>query len=539
MSNKWWDERVFYQIYPRSFYDTNGDGVGDIEGIIKKLPYLKKLGIGALWLSPLYSSPDYDYGYDISNYYDISKQYGTLADFDRLIAAANEHDIKIVMDLVINHTSFKHDWFEASKDVNSEYHNYFIWREGRGRKKNKAPNNWQSMFTGSAWTYEQSNGLFYLHLFTREQPDLNFYHRPVIDEVKKIMTFWLEKGVSGFRCDVINCIYKDSLKNAKQRLYKTGREHYLNTKGTHDILKELNRDVLMKFDAYTVGETTDITLHEAKAYLEDELTHIFPFEHTSLDYYKLPIFKRKHKPSRLIKVLKKWNGVLPRQTMFFENHDLPRVISRYGNEKLRRESGSAFATLILTMDATPYIYQGQEIGMTNSNFKSVDEMKDVSSINVYQLLRSLLFPRKTALKMVNHFSRDHARTPMQWNKDKHGGFTKGNPWLKVNDNYEYINVEEALENSDSLYYDYEKLISLRAKTKTLLKGTLHFINTNRNIIAYDRKLDDEVIRVVINLSNKPKQTKISLDGELLYSNYREFSDYQTKLRPYETQIIKL
>ncbi|HZJ89795.1 MAG TPA: alpha-glucosidase [Bacilli bacterium] len=538
MKNNWWNKRVFYQIYPRSFYDTNGDGVGDIQGIIKKLPYLKELGIGALWLSPLYASPNYDFGYDISDYYNIGKEYGTLKDFDALIKAANKFDIKIVMDLVINHTSFKHQWFEASKDPKSEYHNYYIWREGRGRKKNKAPNNWQSMFTGPAWTYEKSNNLFYLHLFTREQPDLNFYHRPVIDEVKKIMTFWLERGAHGFRCDVINCIYKDSLKNARQRVYKTGKEYYLNTKGTHDILKEIHRDVLLKFNAYTVGETTDITIHEAKAYLEDELTHIFPFEHTELDRFKLPIFKRKFRPSRLIKVLKKWHAALPPQTIFFENHDMPRIISRYGDEKRHQESGSAYAALILTMQATPYIYQGQEIGMLNSNFKDVSEMQDVSSINVYKLLRKLLFTHKRAIKMVNHFCRDHGRTPMQWNDKKHGGFSTHKPWLKVNDNYKEINVDKALKNKDSLYYDYQKLIALRKATPAILEGSLTFIATNKNVMAYDRILNEEVVRVVINLSNKEERIKINLDGELLYSNYAEFSDHQTKLRPYETQIIK-
>ncbi len=537
MNIKWWDERVFYQIYPRSFYDSNGDGVGDIQGIIAKLPYLKKLGIGALWISPLYVSPNFDFGYDISDYQDINPEYGTLEDFDELIKAANELDIKIVMDLVINHTSFAHKWFLESKDPQSKYHNYYIWRKGRG-KKNKAPNNWQSMFTGSAWTYEQSNDMYYLHLFTKEQPDLNFYHRPVIDEVKNLMEFWLKRGVAGFRCDVINCIYKKSLDNARPRIYKTGRELYLNIDGTHEILKEINRDILAKFDAYTVGETTDITLHEAVAYLDDELTHIFPFDHTQLDYFKLPFIKRKFKPARLVRVLQKWHGVLPRQTMFFENHDIPRIVSRYGDENNRKLSATAYASLTLMMDATPYIYQGQEIGMSNLKITNINEIKDVATLNVYHLMRKLLVPKKLALKLVSHFSRDHARTPVQWSDEKHAGFTSGEPWLAVNNNYNKINVAANLSDDDSIHSNFVKLIALRNESPTIKHGKLVFLKENKNIIGFDRTYNDEVIRVLINLSKKEKRVKSSLDGELLYGNYDEYSDEQVKLRPFEVQIIK-
>ncbi len=541
MYNKWWHERVFYQIYPRSFYDTNGDGVGDIPGIIAKLPYLKTLGIGAIWLSPLYASPNFDNGYDISDYKAIHPEYGTMDDMKKLLKVAAELDIKIVMDLVINHTSFAHDWFLQSKDVNSPYHTYYFWDKGRTTKsgKRRPPNNWQSMFTGSAWAYEASNDMFYLHLFTKEQPDLNYNNPRVIEEVKDILRFWLDLGVAGFRCDVINCISKKSLANGRQRVYKTGREHYLNTSGCHLILKELNTDVLAPYDAYTVGETMDITIDDAKKYLDNELTQVFMFDQTQVDQWHLPIFKKRYKPKNMVKAWHKWQTKIDWNTVFYENHDVPRSVSRFGSKKYPLASATALGASVLFLKGTPYIYQGQEIGMTNVDFKTIDEIEDVSSRNVYHLMRKLLFSKKAAFKLVKNFTRDHARTPMQWDKSKNAGFTSGTPWLRVNSNYQTINVEAALNDKNSIYAHYQTMIKVRQNSGALTKGAISFLPTNRNVLAFTRTLNNEKYVVAINLSAKHVKHRLNLDGELVYHNYDVFYDHETKLRPFEAQVIKL
>lgn len=541
MRNKWWHERVFYQIYPHSFKDSNGDGIGDILGIIEKLPYLKELGIGAIWFSPLYASPNHDMGYDISDYRAIHPDYGTMDDMKELLAKAKDLDIKVVMDLVINHTSFEHQWFLESKDVNSPYHNYYFWRKGRTKQSGKKlpPNNWQSMFTGPAWSYEPLNDMWYLHLFTKEQPDLNYSHPKVLEEVKDILRFWLDLGVAGFRCDVINCISKTSLENGKKRVYKTGKEHYLNTPGCHLILKDLNKEVLAPYDAYTVGETMDITIYDAKAYLEDELTQVFAFDQVQVDTRSLPLFKKKYRPKNMIKALKKWQDVVDWNTLFYENHDIPRSISRFGSDTYRFLSATALGASILFLKGTPYIYQGQEIGMTNMPFKNIHELRDVSSINVYKLLRKLWIPHRLAWRFVLNFTRDHARTPMQWTAEKEAGFTTGRPWLSVNPNYAYINVETELEHENSILREYRKMIGLRQLSDVLKKGELAFLKTNPNILAFTRYIGEEMYQVVINLSHKHLPHHLSLDGELIYGNYAEYFDNQRKLRPYEVQVLKI
>lgn len=540
MKNKWWHERVFYQIYPRSFKDTNGDGIGDIKGIIAKLPYLKSLGIGAIWFSPLYQSPNYDMGYDISDYRSIHPEYGTMAEMDELISEANKLDIKIVMDLVINHTSFEHKWFLESKDPNSPYHTYYFWDKGRTKRNGKRlpPNNWQSMFTGSAWEYEKSNDMFYLHLFTKEQPDLNYNNPAVIKEVKDILRFWLDKGIAGFRCDVINCISKKSLKNGRSRMYKTGKEHYLNTPGCHLILKDLHNEVLGPYDAYTVGETMDITIFDAKEYLEGELTQVFAFDQVQVDYRGLPLFKKKYKPHKMVKALKKWQDTIDWNTLFYENHDVPRSISRFGDEKNRLVSATALGASILFLKGAPYIYQGQEIGMTNVAFKNVLELQDVSSINVYNLLRKLLIPKKLAWKFVLNFTRDHARTPMQWDESKNAGFSEGTPWLMLNPNYKTINVKSQVEDPNSILEHYKKMIEARQKSRALVKGDLTFLKTHKDVIAVTRKFENDEYLVLINLSKKSRKHRVDLDGEVVYANYETFFDNQSVLRPFEVQIIK-
>jgi oligo-1,6-glucosidase len=540
MKYNWWHNRIAYQIYPRSFCDSNNDGIGDLKGIISKLPYLKELGIGAIWLSPVYPSPNYDYGYDIASYYDISEEYGTLEDMKTLLKEANKLDIKIIMDLVVNHTSFKHPHFEQSKDPNSKYHNHYVWKKGRVSKSGKKlpPNNWLSFFTGPAWTYEESNDMWYLHLFTKEQPDLNYDNQEVIDEVKKIMKYWLDLGVAGFRCDVINIIYKTSYANGKFSVYKRGLEHYLSQPRCHEILNEFHRDVLGPYNAFTVGETTDVTLEEAKTFTEnDELTMVFPFDHTSVDYRFLPLFKRKYKPSLLIKAMRKWQENIPWNSLFIENHDIPRAISRFGDETKPELSGSAIGAMILTLRGMPYIYQGQEIGMTNVDFKSIEEMKDVTSKNVYNLLRRFKICKKTALRLVNNFARDHARTPMQWKNSENAGFSTKMPWLRVNNNYNKVNVETQDKDTTSLLNQYRKLTKLRNSSEVLRRGDIEFIKSHKNVMSFIRTYNDEKILVVINLDKKERKIKLDLDGEILYCNYDEILD-GTTLRPYEVQIIK-
>lgn len=544
MNNNWWNNRVFYQIYPRSFYDTNGDGIGDINGIISKLDYLKDLGIGAIWLSPLYVSPDYDNGYDIADYYDVDPRYGSLDDMKRLLARAKELDIKIVMDLVVNHTSFKHNFFLQSKDVNSPYHDFYIWKKGKIDKngKLKPPNNWKSMFMGPAWTYEPSNDMYYLHLFTPQQPDLNYDNPLVVQEVKKILKYWLDLGVAGFRCDVINVIGKNSFEDGKKSVYKTGKEHFLSTQKGHNVLKELHKDVLGPYNAYTVGETMDVDLENAKTFTAgDELTQVFPFDHTSVDYgfMKLAVFKARYKPSKMVRAMRKWQENVNWNPLFIENHDIPRAISRFGDEDNPILSGSAIAAMLLTLRGTPYIYQGQEIGMLNNKFKNLEEINDVSTRNVYKLLRKLMFPKFVAWKCINSFNRDHARTPMQWNASNSSGFTSGIPWLVVNKNYQYINVESSKKDYRSLFYHYKALIYLRSHNDALRLGTIEFLEENKNMFVFIRRYNEQVVKVIINMDKNAHNVKTQLNGTLLYTNYDQIGLKENKIRPYEVRVIRI
>ncbi len=539
---EWWHKKVIYQIYPRSFCDSNNDGIGDIKGIISKLPYLNDLGVGALWLSPVMPSPDCDNGYDVSDYCNIAPQFGTLADFKNLVKEASKHDIKIIMDMVFNHTSDKHKWFIEAKNTDSPYHNYYIWKKPKIiNGKNMPPNNWESVFLGSAWKYCEENGLYYLHLFTENQPDLNFHNPDVIAEIKKILKFWLDTGIAGFRLDVINCIYKTSYADGKRRSGKTGQEFYLSQKGCHDILKELNRDVFKPYKAFTVGETMDVSLEDAKLFIDGELDTVFPFEHMYVDKLpSVPIIKRKYKPQRMIRILKKWQTKIQWTPLYFENHDQTRSVSRFGDEnRYYKESVKMLATVLLTQKGTPFIYQGEEIGMPNTAFTGMEEINDIVTKNIYHTLRTMHIRKKTAFKLAMNYGRDNSRTPIPWDDSLNGGFSTAKPWLRVSDTYKTINIKNNLEKTDSCFHYYKKLIAIRNSEPALQEGSIEFIHAGKNIFAYYRIANTKKLLIVCNMSGKTQKLKTEIQGHPLLFNYKNFIPHQKILRPYESVITEI
>lgn len=540
MEKEYFKENIVYQIYPRSFCDSNGDGIGDIPGIISKLDYLKELGVGIIWLSPVYKSPNQDMGYDVSDYLSINPEYGTLEDMDLLIVEAKKRGLRIIMDLVVNHTSDEHQWFIESKKPDSPYRDYYYWREGRNHNK-RPPNNWQSMFSGSAWKYDDEVGLWYLHLYGDKQIDLNFHNPKVIEEVKNILRFWLDRGIYGFRCDVINQIYKTTLDNGVQRLSQTGYEHYLNQDGNHRILREIHDEVFAKYDCMTVGETYMVDYENAKRFMDNELDMVFQFDHVNVDRRKTPIFARKYRPRRLKKILFNWQNNVEWNTNYLENHDQLRSIPRFGDEKQYYfESGKMLAMMIMFFKGTTYVYQGQEIGMTNIGTKDMSLVKDISALNVYRLLRKMKFSHKLSLKLVNNINRDNARTPMQWNEQAEAGFTSGKPWLIVNPNYETINVAKSLQDSDSIYHFYKQIIALKKETPALCYGDFKPLVTNGNIMAFLRTFGNVEYTVILNMSKKRQKNPLFLRGPVVVSNYKGHDDYENKLwlEPFEGALIK-
>jgi len=532
----WWQERIVYQIYPRSFADTNGDGIGDIPGIIDHLDALKDLGVGIIWLSPVYRSPGEDNGYDISDYRDINPEFGTMADMDRLIEEASKRDIKLVMDLVINHTSDQHAWFQASRDKGSPYRDYYYWRPGKNN--GGPPNNWTSFFAEDCWEYDEKSGEYYLHLFAKGQPDLNYHNPKVLEEIKDIMRFWLNKGIAGFRCDVINIIYKSSLEDGKKRLALTGIEHYISQPGAHEVLKELRRDVLSQYDCFAVGETVFVTPQMGKDLCDKsrgELDMIFSFEHMETDQYYIKWFKRRFHAGRFSKTIAKWQQALEWNANYLENHDQPRSVSRFGNtDEYWAQSAKMLCTMLMTLRGTPYVYQGQEIGMTNFDYTSMDQIQDVESHNVYKLAKKLHIPKFYRWRMIKTCSRDNARTPMQWNSEENAGFTTGKPWLAVNHNYTRINMAAQMDDPDSVHSYYKTMIALRGKSDVLKYGDFRFISATRHLFVYERERNGQTYRVILNFSKKDQ--KAPCDGDLLISNYSRTA-YDGTLSPFEAVII--
>ncbi len=534
--HEWWRERVVYQIYPRSFQDTNGDGVGDIPGIIKRLDNLKDLGIGIVWLSPVYCSPNEDNGYDISDYLNINPEYGAMSDMDNLIKEAKKRDIKIIMDLVINHTSDQHEWFQKSRDKNSPFRDYYYWRPG---KDNKLPNNWTSFFAEDCWEYDKNSGEYYLHLFAKGQPDLNYDNPKVLEEIKNILRFWLDKGIAGFRCDVINVIYKSSLKNGKKRLALTGKEHYISQEGTHEILRTLRKDVFDKYDCFTVGETVFVTPPMAKDLCDierKELDMVFAFEHMESDQWFVKWFPRKFSPKRFMKTIYKWQESLEWNTNYFENHDQPRSVTRYGDAKNHWEtSAKMLATLLFTLRGTPYVYQGQEIGMTNYPFSGLEEIEDIESHNLIKLAKKMHIPSWYRKKMLMRGCRDHARTPVQWDESENAGFTGGKPWLVINRNFKNINMAIQIADGESIRSYYKKLILLRAESDVLKSGAFKPIKMTKHVFAYSRELNGKTITILLNFSEKYRKAKYN--GSVVISNYSK-AGIPGVLRPYEAVLLK-
>jgi len=553
MVKKWWKESVVYQIYPRSFMDSNGDGIGDLRGMISKLDYLKLLGVDVVWLCPVYESPNDDNGYDISDYQGIMGELGTMADWEELLAGLHERGMKLIMDLVVNHSSDEHAWFvESRKSKDNAYRDYYIWRPG---KEGREPNDWLSFFSGPAWQYDAQSDEYYLHLFSTKQPDLNWENPKVRREVYDMMTWWLDKGIDGFRMDVINLISK------VQGLPDTadgsgGGEHYINGPRVHEFLQEMNREVLSKYDIMTVGETIDVSPEDAILFAgEDrgELNMVFQFELMGID--SGPSGKWEVLPWKLTKfkeIVSRWQTRLHGKawnSIYLNNHDQPRLLSRFGHDgEHHNVSAKMLATLLHTLQGTPYIYQGEEIGMTNVRFETIEEYKDIETLNMYREYLDKGHASEDILKSIYAKGRDNARTPMQWNGEAQAGFTTGTPWIAVNPNYKEINVERALNDPNSVLHYYRKLIELRKKHEIIVYGDYKLLNAeDEQVYAFIRTLNKERLLVILNFYEKPAEFALSEriaheTREVLISNYEVSAEedfHQLTLRPYEARVYKL
>ena len=544
MDHKFFQNQIVYQIYPRSFCDSNGDGIGDIPGIISKLDYLKKLGVGILWLSPVYKTANADFGYDVSDYYSINPEYGTMQDMLRLIDEAKRKGIRIVMDLVVNHTSDEHEWFQSSIHPDSPYRDFYYWRKGK-KNNTEAPNNWTSNFGGSAWTYVPEANAYYLHVFGKKQPDLDWHNPKVLDEVEKILRFWLDKGVYGFRCDVINQIWKEDLNDGKKSLWVTGQEKYLMKEENHRILRQIYEDVFSKYDCMVVGETYNVDFKNARRFTDKELDLAFQFDTVNSDRFLVPIFKTKFKPKKFKKTFFDWQRELDWNTLFLENHDQPRSLNRFGDtKKYFKESAKELAMILLTLRGTPFLYQGEEIGMTDYPLFQPEEYKDPVNFWLLDLLPKFHFSKKKTLQLIHNCNRDNARTPMQWGKGENADFTSGDEtWLPVNPNYPEINVEVEEKDPDSILSFYRQLIQFRKEEPALLYGTFEPIKTKGSIMAFYRSYQGEMLFVLLNLTKKNQRLphKISsLVGQVLFSNYSHAGfTFKKRLRPYEGLIVKI
>ena len=555
MEKRWWKESVVYQIYPRSFCDSNGDGIGDLNGITGKLDYLKELGIDVIWLSPVYKSPNDDNGYDISDYQAIMDEFGTMEDFDRMLATAHEKGIKIMMDLVVNHTSDEHKWFiESRKSTDNPYRDYYIW--GPAKEDGSLPNNWGSCFSGPAWEYDKTTDMYFLHLFSKKQPDLNWDNPAVRQDVFDMMNWWLKKGVDGFRMDVISLISKEPGLPDKE----TGINGYAtfnvsaNGPHVHEYLQEMRQKALNNADTITVGECSGVTLEEAKKYArsdEKELNMVFQFEHMDVDSDEKAgkWTTRKMDLRNLKKILTRWQKGLQDiawNSLYWENHDQPRSVSRFGNDsdEYREISAKMLATCIHMMQGTPYVYQGEELGMTNCPFNTLDNFRDLESINAFhELTEQGKMTEEDMMAAIGYKGRDNARTPMQWDDSAYAGFSTTNPWIMVNPNYTKINAKDQVNREDSVFKYYQKLIKLRHESELIVYGTYDLIlDDDKDIYAYIRTLGDEKLIVYCNFSENTREVELPeefVNKKVLISNYSDAkANQKITLRPYEAIVIQ-
>ena len=554
MEKRWWKESVVYQIYPRSFCDSNGDGIGDLNGITGKLDYLKELGIDVIWLSPVYKSPNDDNGYDISDYQAIMDEFGTMEDFDRMLATAHEKGIKIMMDLVVNHTSDEHKWFiESRKSTDNPYRDYYIWRPAK--EDGSLPNNWGSCFSGPAWEYDKTTDMYFLHLFSKKQPDLNWDNPAVRQDVFDMMNWWLKKGVDGFRMDVISLISKEPGLPDKEPGINGYATFNVSANGphVHEYLQEMRQKALNNADTITVGECSGVTLEEAKKYArsdEKELNMVFQFEHMDVDSDEKAgkWTTRKMDLRDLKKILTRWQKGLQDiawNSLYWENHDQPRSVSRFGNDsdEYREISAKMLATCIHMMQGTPYVYQGEELGMTNIYFDKLEDYRDIESINYFEeFTESGLMTPEHMMKCLMLRSRDNARTPMQWDDSKQAGFTDGEPWIKVNQNYKKINAAQQLEDPDSVFHYYQKLIRLRKEKDIIVYGEFEpLYREDEQIFAYTRKQDQEKLLTVCNFSDKNAEVEVPEEfkgAECLITNLgRKEFEGKIVLNPYEAFVL--
>ncbi|WP_415319561.1 glycoside hydrolase family 13 protein [Clostridium perfringens] len=553
MNKKWWKELIAYQIYPKSFMDSNGDGIGDIQGIISKLDYLKDLGIDLIWLCPMYKSPNHDNGYDISDYKDILDEFGTMDDFNELLSEVHNRGMKLIIDLVINHTSHEHPWFiESRSSRDNPKRDWYIWREGKGDEE---PNNWESIFKGSAWEFCENSEEYYLHLFAKEQPDLNWENKEVRNELYKMINWWLDKGIDGFRVDAISHIKKEEglkdMDNPDGLKYVSSFEKHMNVEGINSHLKELKEETFSKYDIVTVGEANGVSANEADHWVaEDEGTFnmIFQFEHLNLwNYEEGQGFDVKAYKD----VLTNWQNSLEGKgwnALFIENHDIPRVVSTWGNDKeYLTECAKAFGAIYFLQKGTPFIYQGQELGMTNVKYHSISEYDDVKTINTYNERIESGVSEEIALKEAWVTSRDNSRTPMQWNSSKNAGFTCGKPWIGVNENYKTINVEVEERDENSVLNFYKKLIKLKKSNEALIYGVYDLIlEEDENIFAYTRTLNNHKFLIMANLTEEKAKyiyEKEKLNSKDLILNNYEVCAHENltefTLKPYECRVYKL
>lgn len=549
MDNKWYKDICVYQIWPRSFCDGNGDGIGDLEGVYSKLDYIKDLGVDCIWFSPLYPSPNADFGYDIADYKNIHPEYGDLELFKKVLDGAHERGIKVIMDLVVNHTSDECDWFQKSRRRIEPYTDYYIWRKGRDGGK-KPPNNWLSMFEGGAWEYDEVRGEYYLHVFAKKQPDLNHDNPKVREEVKEIMKFWLDMGVDGFREDVITFISKkEGLPNGFPIPSACGMEHYINGPHIHEYLREY-REVAKQYDCFCVGEAPMMTPETALKYITEgenqELDLMFHFQHMEADCIMMDFIHVPFSLTRMKKAFTRWQNMLKGKawnTLYIENHDHPRIISRYGSEAYRTESGKMLATMYMLQQGTPFIYQGQEIGMTNISLPDLDMYEDVFVKNNYNVFKKI-FGKKRCEHLARISTRDNARTPVQWTGGENAGFTTGKPWFYINPNYKEVNAEKELSDPNSLLNFYKKLIRFRKENEIVLKGDYkEYYANSKDLYVYERIYKNQRMLVICSFTEKGVAFEAP-EGYDLSKGVKVLGNYESdhicgngfKTRPYEMRV---